>query len=518
MDRITSISKPVLIVLAVAMLIGQLVVMTGYLAAASNHRGVVSARDDDAGAAIEQTVNTRLYNQVTSHFYGPVYFRVAHVIAALAPLDTGGANLDRRETIERGNHLILMFVSLASLVGLAYLLVSIISTDFAIRLAGTSCLVYLLLSNETWRLFVFRAHPDHLFGLLVAVATILSFRALQRPDEPDRLRTAALAWGVAAGTKLTILLFAPAVFLLIWNRLDRAALLRTFRFGGWTLLAFLAVGFPASIQLDKSFKAMVYQSQFSVAPTIASGFEMGGTFARQLILPLLFLLVLGIVCGSRRRSSNGGLLRFVGIMHIPLFLLLARRVLSPDEYYPIPFVALSLVCLALVLRSRVEGFVTLRWRPAMLVATILVWSLTAGWTPRGLGKTLAKQTECLAEAEDLYAVVKDLQANGKHLALTPYFPFNRADDTNVVLFWSAQLAILEAEKLEYVGLNSRYYERFFDSQRHGYVAADGTSIAEGARFFALFADKQQTTDPRGRSWQLIRRDDCGFELWQRVGE
>ncbi len=516
MHRIKKFQKPFLLSLAGLILVGQLTFMIGHLQQASNHRGIVAAFDDDAAAAIDKAVITRFYNQVTNHYYGPVYNRLAHVVASLSPNEVGGNDLSKMEAMEKSHHFILMLISYFSLVFLSFLLVSSIVSDLSFRIMGTAFLSFLFLSNEVWLKFVFRAHPDHLFGLLVAVATILFFQSVQNPENSRQFKIAALVWGFAAATKLTILFFLPAVLILVWFHWGRSSLKKIMNFFGWFYLAFFAIGFPASIQVDKNFHAMMNQSVFSGAPTVESILEWLGLYAHQMALPLLFLFFLAVLFGNKRSDSAKTTTIFILVMHLPLALLFSRRIVSIHNYYLIPFVAVSLLCSALFLNIRIQGLLSQRWRPAFLIGLVLVWKMSVGFTPVGIDGMMTLQTGKHSEIEKTFETVKDLQMQGYRFVVSPLFPFSYEYDSNVRMYWSGWDKALNSNSPDFLGFSNSFYSRFFDKSMAEYLESGSAFPSGDKAFFERFAGKNEATDPAGRRWSLLERSPSGLEIWKRM--
>src|SRR5687768_1913278 len=75
--------------LLAAALLAQVAHHTQLIGDFMDHRAVIEAHDNDAGEMIRVTEKTRWYNDNGFRYYTPLYFRLAHTLAALAPAHSG---------------------------------------------------------------------------------------------------------------------------------------------------------------------------------------------------------------------------------------------------------------------------------------------------------------------------------------------------------------------------------------------------------------------------------------------
>ncbi|MCB0329114.1 MAG: hypothetical protein KDD70_05610 [Bdellovibrionales bacterium] len=205
------------LVLSVALLCQFANILT-YIAANVDSQSIIAATDDDASSGIAKVVKTRWWSDNGWAHYGRFYFRTAHSLQYFWGMTAAPSGAQAHEVWERTAHFSIMLISLLSVYGYCYLLSTVLTSSRPHRLASTVLFVALGLSNSTWIEFVLRAHPDHLFALVCGLAFYVSARWLTSINDERLFVGSALLWGIAAATKLSIVLMIPA-FLLLFSLL-----------------------------------------------------------------------------------------------------------------------------------------------------------------------------------------------------------------------------------------------------------------------------------------------------------
>lgn len=500
------------VILALALCVPVLAQLTYLTSQNADSRAVIGARDDDASNAIDIAGHSHWYSSNGFYPYGPVYFRVAHVIgAALAPLtDPGGLPLV--EARSKAMHFGLMLTSVLGLFGLAFLLAGIVTDVWWARLGLGTWFIWALLKSETWQVFILRAHPDHVLSLAVAAATWATARVWQK-DDVARRRVAAWAWGLALAVKMTLLMWLPfliASLVLPWRR-ERVREARAF--AGHAALVFFAVGFPQNFNLYKIIRFLRGQSALSLPATGESVTEWLVNWGGQLKWPLSVLFAALILTVWRAGLNTRARLDWrpwaLGLG--PLGIMLLQKVLPPHDHYPMPIVAtqLALVATSLDLRPLRNA----RLLVLALFVSVIVFSIIPA-VPEGMGEVLTRQLTCRPQARAVARAVTDLRAKGFVINADPYVPI-MSHLPNVHSTWEMSFDYLRDHHFDALVLSWTFADRYAVGEVSDYAKRDNLKWPSAVEVYGRFKDHDAADVPGLGTFRRVLKDECGWEVWER---
>ncbi len=543
---IKSILPQAFLLFSAILLAVQFLHMAGLLSAASTPKSITGTFDDDALLVQNKALKTRWYKDNGVAGYGPLYFRLVHTIASLQPGPRSLSDDLVERDHERSVHYLLMLVSLGSVWGISLLLVSLLTTRWVYRLALSSVLLSAFMSEPTWALFVRRAHPDHLFSLTVAAATILTFRWLCLKNSKDCALNnsaqrffylSAAMWGIVAGIKLSIILFVPAFVLLFWPYNDsltqqtqrpaaspsilRRQLQAFGLFLAFMFIAYFALAFPQSIVLDRPIRFLLKQSTYSQRVDWPALWTWAQLFFAQTHRPLGILAVAALFF-TRPRLFNpqwDSIWRTGALVFFPILLLVSRKVISAFDHYPFPHVTGLLILFIFTLSWL--GFKTrLSKYPGLGLVLLFSWThFSWGFVPRALTVASHEHSACrniAAEFEQL--VSQELRPTDKAM-IDPYFPVDpgKWPKGQVERNWTANFEYVDQNKITFIGLNSKYYSRYFgDQSQNTYIQNYHRDWQSSQKFYETFHNRKAVQDDVHGSWQLLRgHNECGLFIWRK---
>ncbi len=482
------------------------------IASVADHSAIVGAINDDAGNAVQVALRSQWWSNNDFFPYGPLYFRLANTLRQLAPW-SGSLAATSLEGREAAVHFSMLLVSLLSLFALAATLATLLWSHWSARLLMAALLTAAFLHNPVWTKMLLTAHPDMLFSWLVVMALLASLRALDLPQDSRIFKVSAFLWGAVASTKLTIVLFVPALVLAF-----RKPALRHF---AWMALGFFAIGFPQNFLIPKMIKFLLSQSRLSVAPGLVDIGEWLTLFADALWLPATVLLLGWVFLPARDdksfQFSTSTLKRGMWIVVLPALWLMARKVLSPFDYYPMPFCALLLVSLALLLR-RVPMKRWPRWVYALGFAGLFLFvRLTTGLVPPVVAETADRMQECRPESRAVYAKVKAWLDAGKKVQVDPYVPYptDSVYKDRLARDWSSTWPTFESRGLDYALLRGHFYARYLGAEPGDYVKVENPEWLATRQFYAAVHASADIRGPAGQHWVRTSIDACQYEVWER---
>lgn len=513
-----------LVAIAFTLFVVQFTQLNYYVAQAAGTRPEVWAVDNDAGNAIDVVERTRWYKSNSFHAYGPTYFRLAHTYQAFATPETGTLTITPEEAISQTAHLGLLTVSLLALMGLGYFLASLITPDRPTAMIASTLFTHALLFSETWRDFLLRAHPDILLSFFVAIATWATFRAWEYPEEKRWYYVSAWAWGLALTTKLSVILFLPFVGIWYLWPLSRASVKAAFFYALQVVFAFFVLGFPQNFSLERIFKFLKFQSQFSGPPNLDSIVDWFTLWSEQILAPFLLALVL-IAFGinfrhffTRTRPTFIGRALVLGFG--PFVLMLAQNINAPHAHYPMPLIAAQITLLLLLATRLVvhptEAF-NRRNRKIVFTAAAVVLTVLCGVFPNELRATLMEKLTCRSEARAVYKKIHNYQVDGKKIFIDPYVPSMEGME-NVHLSWKVTKDLVASEKFDVLVLKGGHYAIYFaEPVNTSYISTYNPHWELTRSFYELFREQESTHDPQIGSWKRVDKDSCTWEIWERHG-
>ena len=533
------------VLLALLALLAQMSVQIGFLARNMDTRAVIAAIDNDGGVAVGTASQTKLYDDNGWRPYGPLYYRAVRILHHLGaqPISTSAPTSDSKgidrdiqllQARERSHHFLLTLVSYLSLVSLCILLASLVTKTLFARIFTTSLLLTAFTANGTWTEMILRPHPDHLFAALAGLATWRTWVWLQSESLADR-RWMAASWGLATATKMSVITFIPGLLLLFIRR-ERTWTFRwreLFATLGVASLTYLAVGFPQSFNFLGVIEFLLEQKRNVLPGTWDSFVGWMELFRQQLAWPSLTLVLATLVLGGATGPSK---LTWSWIAWLRLGLailcgwiyLVSQNVVSPNTWYPFPFVAAFLVIGSLGLkaalharlndqqRARIHRGLTNAW--VQIVAFILIPYAVVG-TPQAWTEQFALLQRCRPEARQVERLVnaEALRLTGRSDAILvdPYIPYSHLfHDREIRMAWD-MTPERWTERVRLIALKSEYYQMYLPREEGGSPGfVNHLKDPEATRnFYRLFWKKSETTSPSGEKWKRVYRDECTFELW-----
>ncbi len=491
----------------------------GFVSVFSAHidpRSLLSARDAD-GAHIVGTANaTRWYKDNGETAYGALFYRISESFSAVARRDF--ANLSSPvENNERAQHLVLMTLSLLCVFAIAFLISQLVVEGLEFKLLSTAALTALFLSNATWATFVFRAHPDMLFGLFVLGAFLFTSLMLDQPNDRKWFYLSALMWGLCGMVKLTFIIFLPAAIFLWIPPLRRENLQKLVKFYLWMLPGYLLAGFPQSFNFPRSIRFLIQQSQFNEPMTAESLGRWGRDIVGQTTWPLIAILIFALVSS---RAPQRRVLRLLPFVLLPTLVIVRQNSIYRADYYLIPVVCMFLAWVCISLRGRLSF--PKNWRMGRVVPIgffAVIW-LTVGLVPQTMEAELGPTLICRQDALRVYDRIHQEMDRGIVFLLDPYVPFDktRARDRGVST-WSNTWGVVAKTHATGIALNLSMAAKYLGEGEPAHnVQVDSPNWPEVRDYYRSFQQKSATVDPSGGKWKRVEASSCGNEIWLKDGD
>lgn len=486
---------------------------------------MVDSGDWDAARGIEASMRSGWLNDNGWIYYGNFYYRLANSLEKLDPNRKDNAN--KADDVERSYHFALMALSLLSMLGIVALISLVIGKSTIERLLCFIILNVAFMTNYTWTLWVFRVHPDLLLSLLTCVAIYFSITYMRWNRNID-FALAALFWGMAMATKLSTLMFLPALLGLFFLPFNKQSFLKAPIFFLAIFAVYFIVGFPQNFRISESISFLGN----------VTGSEKGLTFGqiRNAILaikgeamPMLALVVLlSVVMGGKQRIVKGtDFIRTSIMIAFPMvYLVCSNFVILLDHYY-LPIVASLLFLIATFATSIISimyrklpiaiSETLRRLRSIALVAVLALLPFFLAYpsftTQRVLGDLGVGGFR--VTAWEVYKTIEIFQIQNYLVYVDPYVPYNRRIG-NIVYSDSPTQAKIDLSKVDVLVFNTNYDKRF---------AADSGTIewertrsdwTEVRRFYRYFVSKQPYVDWLGQEWSISRQFQNGlWVIWQK---
>jgi hypothetical protein len=495
------------------LLISQFGNFVSFLALNVDHQSVISARDDDSGWGIIKAVRTRWWKDNGWAHYGPGYFRPAHSLQYYLGSTASLANERDHEVWERTAHFSILLISLMSVYAFMLLISSLLTESWAARFSLTALFVALGLSNLTWAEFLLRAHPDHLFALVCALAFWATARWQQKPEDQKFFVGSALLWGLATSVKLSVVLLSPALLLLFFPSFQRDNFKTCGKYIGYIFLGYFLIGFPQTIVLDRPVKFLLSQSQYSVAPDSSSMIEWLYSFVGQSWKILVAILTLTIFMpGPSKflRLSKLSWLRLTILVAFPLVVMFFQKTLVSTLHYAIPFVVMLFMLVAFSW-ARVRRF---EFRGAVFLP-LIVMVTTVGTTPTAMTTNLHMLLECRQENRAMYEHMVKWGEEGKKIWVDPYVPYDtRLSRSQQDVSWSKSWREWNEKRFDIIVLNRKFMERFIGSGGVTDYAKVDVPEYEIVREFYLSFKGDAIVGPDGSAFRKTVSNKCGQEVWE----
>ncbi len=504
-----------------------------YIAANTHHEAIIASSDDDAGWVIGRTVATRWWKDNGSAVYGPAFFRAAHTIHYFLWRTAAPSAYTDHEVWQKTAHFSALLISQLSVLIMALLLASLITSFWAYRFLIAIGLQAAFWSHPVWVNLILRAHPDFMFTAVSLGAFVLMVRMLAEPERRLWFVGSALLWGVATATKLSTAPLVFGFFAIFMPPFTKESMLRALRYAGYMFLGYFAIGFPQTIVLDRPFRDILSLKNMNQPMSWGSTQQWIEQFTTQPVWPMVIVLAATLLLGSfssrdhvwyRLTLSRSAWLRLALFVLIPLIIVFTRNMIVINLHYPIPYLtlwfalwALILVNLSGALLARVRQRVPEILRIALFGTLVLAG---VGVTPQTLSTQLAQWEKCRDQYEAAYRWVQDALARGHNVWVDPYFPYDRTfPKERIDRGWAKNWDEAKGRGFTAFGINTNYMSTYLhdDDQISAWVTKTMKSWRSIRDFYRAFQG-DEFISPNG---DLIRRtyaNDCNQEFWEQVSK
>jgi hypothetical protein len=395
-----------------------------------------------------------------------------------------------------------------------------LTLEWWIRFLIALALLSAFLSADSWTEFLLRAHPDHLFTLVMTAGLALTIRMLQRPEEKVWFPLSAAVWGIAAAVKMTISVAGPGFLLFFIPPFTRENFKRGLRYLGILLAAYFIIGFPQSIVLGRLFRSIAEISGLSHAVTVASLQHWFVAFGLQLWRPVLVLALAWMFFDVRKNPLHKiSLWRVLGFVLLPFVVLLTKNMLVPADHYVIPFAGMLIYFLGFLLGrlpSLGGWYPNLGRYPVYRAGAFLALVLMIfGSTPERLQARLQGSLVCREEARRVYDEIVKLYSAGENIWVDPYVPYvTGAPKDRMDMTWDKNWEGYRKNHWTVMALQKGFREKFTAATVNEYTKKDTPDWQATREFYLAFPDSGTMTTPSGDVFKKIYQDRCGHELWK----
>lgn len=497
---------------------------SGFLFISKNDVGNVISTDDDAGTAVETAINTKLWNDNKFLPYGPVYFRLTHILANFIESPSMEKDQTLNQNRERNHHYTLMFISLLSLHLIGFFFCSLIFKTLGLKILSTLLLVSSFLQNPDMARLVIKAHPDWLFVLILLLALHTTFKLFHFPENRKYYFSAAFLWGTAFSTKLTSVLFIPFL-LLVWPQpfTSKKYFLNVFKFFSLMLGSYFLVGFPQNFNFIKVINYLRFQSAYSTTVDLDFLKVWGNLFFDQFGLPLLVLLILFLQPLENEDKPPLPLkktLQFFSLLLIPVGLLLAQRIITSYHHYPFPFgmsLLLGLTLISLSLRDKLNWRMkpTRSYQAIFLMTLFMTFKIAFPPVPKHFVTYSKDYLYCKDDMKLIADKVNSHLRAGERVLLDPNIPYNHKWYYLRNRSYHKTIDFIRQGRPTLVALSDSFIRRYTTPPSE-YTRIDSRNYNETQKLYKLFAGKDQVIDPFGNKWERTIKDTCQRHVWERV--
>lgn len=533
--------------LAFLLAVGQISHLHHIVVRDSSHWGVIVAEDTDSAHGIEVLEHTKLLNDNGWYSYGPLYYRIAYVLKHLDPITYTEKYEKLRSLKERSWHLALLQTSFLALIALILVFVGLVGGSLFERALSICVFLAILFLNRSWPEFVFRAKPELVHTLFVALGTVMTVRTLQNDPQilikssrkwPTSLWLACLFWGLALASKHLALIFMPGLLLLWIPPLNKESLKSAAKFFLAIFGFYLLTAYPNSLKLGIHFKKL---STGDIAATHRMGdftsflMYLKGTLPTFYLLPLalvslyvLFISFSPTAAQSRapRTQNQFKSWRYILIPLFPFLYLGSRIFLVPTNQYHLPIMASSIILVLIVARPAIQEWAGKRRNKAPLLfplgsAAILILLAGLRPVPKAIAKLYTHRSACRDEIETVIDKINRAVKSDKRVAMDGYVPFS-TDVTQGEYGKNGKsgqrwgITIQNLEDTDYFVTKKSFYSRFIDPTMHDYVMIDHKENWKELRsFYATLNEGKDFKDLSGKTWSRTYQDKCDYEVWER---
>lgn len=516
---------------------------SGRLFGMTSDLAVVSANDNDSGAAVEVTLRTNLINDNGWRIYGPIYYKLASLMRFFSATsnsitkditkDITKETLDDRKALEKNTHYQLLSLNLISLYFVGFILASFFLNSLHWSLLMTYLFVPLTLLNPNRLELLLTAKPDFLFCLFLTASLIFLVRFLA-DRRKESLNRFSFLWGVTSATKLAVLFYIPSFLFLAWHLRKRSKI--GFQFLIFFSVGYFVLGLPQTWDLPGGIQYLVDQHKNSSWGHFSFFKEWIKLFQLELLwIPwlILFFYLLGPV-----RKINIPLktfFSFTWFVALAFLFLVLRKLNPPYHWYTFPITQGILVWWILLFES-LNTYFGIKYSLASflrrgrfffqrLQSSRWFFGILLGLAPQ-IGGLWPTHFETQAHirvrcSEEVHAVEKILNQAAAlpeaQILVDPVLPYDRQfHDKTIFSHWDMDLNRI-SESTTWIALKKDYYQTYLNQGpgNTGQVAMHLRDIEQTKLFYRLFNGQTQALDPLGQRWSLAHKDSCGFELWEK---
>ena len=475
--------------------------------------------DNDSAAAVEVGLRTRFYNDNGWRTYGPIYYKAQTVLRWFVSWDSDLNSSDAEQAQERRVHFFLMLINLAAAFGLAVFLARLFTTSLNWQLAFVLAWIPALFHNPVRAQMLLLAKPDFLFASLMAVAFFYFLKFLSQPH-PATLRASALWLGFTSAVKLASVYFFPSYVLGLLDVIFRQKKLSWKKgfgfFAGFSAIGYFGFGFVETWDIHGTLEYLTTQSRNTSWGDLESWKTWSRLFFADFFRPSVVLLAFAMFSerfAEKARMSKRTLLLGWGLALVALFQLFSKKMVPPFDWYPMPFINVLFLMLALSLRHLPRWLIP-QWGALALV-------IAAGfWNPSLPAQQLDSLTQgslsCQEGIQKTYDALRTL-AQQKKIVADALVPYPRsAHDKSVWMMWDMTWPNVLAKNPTALVLKKDYAAAYLPVGEGGtgQVINHTRDLKENVAFYLPFFRSEQVRDPTGGVWKKTWAFQCHFEIWE----
>jgi hypothetical protein len=221
-------------------------------------------------------------------------------------------------------------------------------------------------------------------------------------------------------------------------------------------------------------------------------------------------------------------LRIWIIALIPFLLLLTRRVISPHDYYTLPFASILLTAFAISMYSILNKHVAkyTKWiktdfKKYIFAAVFLVcFQLMIGITPKNVDKVLLKDVMYgRQDVTETYGIINKHLEDGNKILADWGVPFNRKKYIDNY-FGKSELIELgmptydDLRDFDVIATNTRdWASSYIKDKVTDYYRMDYPKWKEHREIYLMFHNRGIVTDKFNQTWMKNYDNEYGYEIW-----
>jgi len=495
---------------------------------------IVYATDPDAGKGIWTAMNADIFSG-GSFGHGVLYQRIAYYLSQFSPIFE--ESISQSENYEKRIHFTLQLISLFSIYLFAFLLAHILVNQFIDKLLATLLISSTLFDNHIWTEYFLRVHPDMLLACLSALVLYFASKYMSNNQKNYKyLLLTSFVAGAALSTKLIFLLFLPGLLFLEIPRININYIIRILLIYIAIIFSYIIIAFPQSLIIDQFSWLKNQSTNYQRLPNLESFHEWWALLINQIWLPLIMITLLSIFFGKDRspgiHQEKYYFLRIWIIALIPFLLLLTRRVISPHDWYTLPFASILLTAFAISMYSILNKHVAkyTKWiktdfkKYFFTVVFLVCFQLMIGITPKNVDKVLLKDVMYgRQDVTETYGIINKHLEDGNKILADWGVPFNRKKFLGSY-FGKSELIKLglptydDLSDFDIMAFNTRTWASvFLKDEVPEWYGADYPKWKEHREIYLMFHNRGIVTDKFNQTWvknyDYDYDNEYGYEIW-----